>query len=958
MTDARELFLRHRAGDPGALNELVQLLTPGLLRFTRRTGLPPDAAEDAVQETWITLIRSAAHYDASQPFLPWLHAVLRHVIVDHRRREQTRVRVLATACPRVAASRHETIAAVAACRETAAALTTAIAGLPKTLREPMRLHLVEGLTPKAVAERLGLPRTLVRVRLFQGRSWLRRRLPLTLGVSALVPARDPRPRSLPARLLTRRGLLAVAAACVIGLPALLLWQTATNATAARSAPAATQVAKTTADESGPVAVTRTDHAVPVPPTPPRLAIFVRDPNGNAVPSVAVTTEPDDGRDPRLHRETVVTNADGIAWFATADTPRYVFTDRGDSMRIAAGATRSEMRLSTDRIVDVIVVDSIDRPVEGAAIWLGARDDGHGAVVATTSADGKARLRAVDDGAMVAAFAPGCLRTARVSTDGAGPVKLRVVAGDTAVRLRVLNAAGIPIEEAVVIAGHSLDGIRAAIPVDVPLLVPPAQRTRTDARGEGTVCGLEPGRHPILVLAPGHAPFSTDTVVHPGCNRIECRLADATPLHGRIVDPAGVGIAGARVLLQTDARTGDILLRSAADGTFVAECPPRTGQVVAASDDTEVTIRAFDMAIPAACTLTLVPLFRWQCLLVDSKGLPLAGHEVRFASSEEWVERPDRVAISDPIGAFSVVAPGTRYCRISVRGADWPFAIEIPASNVHRVGANFRLTVDRQFIPSARLRGRLRTHDGMALAERSLSCVITHPSGWHLTKVRASTTDQDGWFDLGLLPPMPVTLTLDAPPDGSVTGIVGTFELAPDATQEVDLLLPAPTRVSGSFTLPDGSTPNTTTATLRVPGSQVAMVSQLHRLNQLVLPGTYSLVVAGEGHANHVEVLRLAGKQTCVDRQLERTMVVNLHLVDWRDDAREGAEFWVVTKRGRLLLRHVIDPHLLELPTIVDELPAGAHTAELRYNTGRVATAALQVEATDGPQDLCVVFEPR
>lgn len=53
-----------------------------------------DAAQDAVQETLIRIVRHRRRYNPARPFAPWFFAVLRHVCADLQRRERRRRRTL------------------------------------------------------------------------------------------------------------------------------------------------------------------------------------------------------------------------------------------------------------------------------------------------------------------------------------------------------------------------------------------------------------------------------------------------------------------------------------------------------------------------------------------------------------------------------------------------------------------------------------------------------------------------------------------------------------------------------------------------------------------------------------------------------------------------------------------------------------------------------------------------
>ncbi len=74
---AAERFRAYRDGDSGALESLVQTLTPLLWHIVRAYGLDTASAEDVVQNTWLTLVRKADTVAEPQAVLRWLTVTAR-----------------------------------------------------------------------------------------------------------------------------------------------------------------------------------------------------------------------------------------------------------------------------------------------------------------------------------------------------------------------------------------------------------------------------------------------------------------------------------------------------------------------------------------------------------------------------------------------------------------------------------------------------------------------------------------------------------------------------------------------------------------------------------------------------------------------------------------------------------------------------------------------------------------
>lgn len=66
-----------RQGDPGALDRLVKLLTPTLWHVVRAYRLDVATAEDAVQNTWLALVRHRDTVQDPQAVLRWLTVTAR-----------------------------------------------------------------------------------------------------------------------------------------------------------------------------------------------------------------------------------------------------------------------------------------------------------------------------------------------------------------------------------------------------------------------------------------------------------------------------------------------------------------------------------------------------------------------------------------------------------------------------------------------------------------------------------------------------------------------------------------------------------------------------------------------------------------------------------------------------------------------------------------------------------------
>jgi RNA polymerase sigma factor (sigma-70 family) len=69
---AAHAFGRWRDGDPTGLDDLVAVMTPVLWHVVRAYRLPAEAAEDAIQATWLALVRRRDAIQDAQAIGAWL----------------------------------------------------------------------------------------------------------------------------------------------------------------------------------------------------------------------------------------------------------------------------------------------------------------------------------------------------------------------------------------------------------------------------------------------------------------------------------------------------------------------------------------------------------------------------------------------------------------------------------------------------------------------------------------------------------------------------------------------------------------------------------------------------------------------------------------------------------------------------------------------------------------------
>jgi RNA polymerase sigma-70 factor (ECF subfamily) len=209
------LFARFRStGDPAALAALFDRTAPHLFRIA--LSVAPDAAtaEEAVQETFLAVLQDARRCDPSEPVMPWLASVLRHKVLDARRRER-RVPDPLRLEPRLLA---EDPADAADRRAAVDRVRTAIDRLPEPYRTVALLRWEYGLEPGEIAHARGEPPGTVRSTLSRALVRLRSELG---GAAVLAVVLGARPAdglaAIRRAVLAKAGAGAAAAAGAAGL---------------------------------------------------------------------------------------------------------------------------------------------------------------------------------------------------------------------------------------------------------------------------------------------------------------------------------------------------------------------------------------------------------------------------------------------------------------------------------------------------------------------------------------------------------------------------------------------------------------------------------------------------------------------------------------------------------------------------------------------------------------------
>jgi RNA polymerase sigma-70 factor, ECF subfamily len=190
-----ELLYRLRRGDEGAFLDLYRRRQASLYRFALHVSGSPSAAEDIVQEVFMTLLRSDCGFNPERGTLNgYLFGIARKQAL--RLMERGRVDLVMdsdseeTSLPQLAIE--DDPLADLTHRESIEALRRAVTALPRRYREVVALCDLEEIDYADAAAALGCPIGTVRSRLHRARALLLEKLNKERpkpGLGALKPAR-------------------------------------------------------------------------------------------------------------------------------------------------------------------------------------------------------------------------------------------------------------------------------------------------------------------------------------------------------------------------------------------------------------------------------------------------------------------------------------------------------------------------------------------------------------------------------------------------------------------------------------------------------------------------------------------------------------------------------------------------------------------------------------------------
>jgi RNA polymerase sigma factor CnrH len=166
------LVRRAIAGDAQAFASIVARYKSPLYRFVRRYVHDADEAYDLLQQAYVAAWLSLSRYDTRRSMRTWLQTIALNKCRDHARKLKVRrlfVAIGLTDQLANVADRRPSVEDALLADEEQRALATAIADLPRQLKEPLLLTVFGGCSQSEVGYQLGISVKAVETRVARAR---------------------------------------------------------------------------------------------------------------------------------------------------------------------------------------------------------------------------------------------------------------------------------------------------------------------------------------------------------------------------------------------------------------------------------------------------------------------------------------------------------------------------------------------------------------------------------------------------------------------------------------------------------------------------------------------------------------------------------------------------------------------------------------------------------------------
>lgn len=179
MAREEDFIKKMQSGDHTAMEKLISLYYPAILRYCLWHAPTPALAEDAVQETFLKMIRFFDHYQHRGNFKAFLYQIAANTCIDLRRKKWLRdVPLCETGESRENLGADSWISQETSLEELQGDLEfkALIGDLPEDSKEILLLRFAQDLTLREIAQVTQLPLRTAQSRLRSGLKQMKRKL--------------------------------------------------------------------------------------------------------------------------------------------------------------------------------------------------------------------------------------------------------------------------------------------------------------------------------------------------------------------------------------------------------------------------------------------------------------------------------------------------------------------------------------------------------------------------------------------------------------------------------------------------------------------------------------------------------------------------------------------------------------------------------------------------------------
>lgn len=687
-----------------------------LRRLSGRLVANCDDAEDLTQDALVVALERRPARSGS--LAAWFARVARNLVVSTNRSNATR-----SDRERFAASvegREETTGSLERL-EIQRVLLEELMRLPDERREVLYLRYYQGLSPKSIASRLGIPLKTVHSRHARALGVLRERLDarslgdrrhwlellVPVGVSRSSETRPawirPRAEDLGTRIALAGGIVLLAVFGWRGDPV-----RARVAVASGDSARASSRASAAAQPDGELAPawsgsSRTSASIAEEPKLGNIELHLTWSTGEPAADVGIDVCCDEDPAPRRETTRVRTDEKGVARLNALYAGRaWIQPDlrEGFGVEVTPDVTAHVSHALAERItVRGRVFDPAGEPARNASIWSrGPSTDSPDTQLATRcGADGTFELRDVEAYGTFGARAVGHRPSTsmRVSampsiSPGVRAIELRLQSRGGRIAGRVLTPDGRPVPRARILAGWT-DAADSPAPDHQPEAISPwlsrirPEPATNEAREDGTfslIDDFDPGYVWIAATARGYPIQVSRVFVAEGrTTYVEIALQEPVRLTGVLLDLEGRPLQGVPVSSSHATFRGRTWTPfpapssvSDGDGRFTLEWLPSGPNEIQAADPGRPEIgRAFGRVDcrPDGTTDVDLRMERGNVIsgrVTDERGSPLSGWRVRAEATDTLLAYAQEARVQTD-GSFALLNLGAAPCRLTVRADD-------------------------------------------------------------------------------------------------------------------------------------------------------------------------------------------------------------------------------------------------------------------------------------------------